>query len=74
MEQQLKRIKDGLRLIQKQGWQRYKGNCGVAIHRFQLNPPVTEKDLIQFETKHDVRLPVDYRAFLLEVENGGTGP
>lgn len=74
MEQQIKRIKEELRLIQRRGWRKYRGNFGVENHRFQMNPPIAEKDLVQFETKHSIQLPPDYRAFLLEIGNGGAGP
>ena len=39
-------------------------NCG---------PPVNEADILAFERRVGVALPVDYRQFLLEV-NGGDGP
>lgn len=37
---------------------------------YQFNPPLSEKDIQNFETKHAIRLPEDYRAFLLHVGNG----
>ena len=47
---------------------------GAEDHRYQVNPPLKEADVARFEGKHDVRLPEDYRTFLLEVGNGGAGP
>jgi len=74
MEQQINRIKEKLARIQKQGWQKYKGNFGVEYHRFHVNPPIAEQDIARFETQHCIQLPADYRTFLLEVGNGGAGP
>ena len=47
---------------------------GSSEHRFTLNPPVSEATVREFETKHAIQLPQDYRRFLLEVGNGGAGP
>ncbi|MFI0453577.1 SMI1/KNR4 family protein [Actinomadura sp. 6N118] len=47
---------------------------GASTHRYRLNPPLPEADLVSFETRHGVRLPSEYREFLLQVGNGGAGP
>lgn len=47
---------------------------GAEAHQFAMHAPITEHDLTAFESKHGVRLPEDYRAFLLAVGNGGAGP
>ena len=47
---------------------------GVEEHRMRLLPPVRESDVIAFETRHGVRLPEDYRAFIMRVAAGGAGP
>jgi hypothetical protein len=40
----------------------------------QLNGPIAESALQEFEAKHRIRLPEGFRAFLLLVGNGGVGP
>ncbi len=47
---------------------------GAKFHRFVLNAPIPSEEVTAFETKHGVRLPSDYRQFLIEVGNGGAGP
>lgn len=47
---------------------------GAETHRFKLNPPLTQEAVAAFESTHRVRLPPDYRAFLLHVGSSGAGP
>jgi hypothetical protein len=47
---------------------------GANAHEFRLLPVLTEGELVLFETKHEIRLPHDYRDFLLQVGRGGAGP
>ena len=52
-------------------------NCreaGARRHNYGLLPTVSEETLVEFETKHEVRLPKDYRYFLKKVGNGCAGP
>lgn len=63
-----------LEVLREQGWQAHKGTIGVSKHRFELNPCASEEVAAAFEAKHGIELPEDYRAFLLEMGNGGAGP
>jgi HEAT repeat protein len=47
---------------------------GEETHRFQLNPPLSEQQIRNFEHQHRIRLPEGYRLFLLHLGNGGAGP
>lgn len=47
---------------------------GVEKHLFQLRPPASPTEVEALEQEYQVRLPSDYRVFLLEVGNGGAGP
>lgn len=43
-------------------------------HRFELLPPLTQAELERAERERGVKLPEEYRSFLLEVGAGGAGP
>ena len=47
---------------------------GSETHGFKLNPVLSEAKIREFETKHQIILPEDYRIFLLVVGRGGAGP
>jgi hypothetical protein len=47
---------------------------GASAHRYDLHPRVPESTLARFEGAHSIQLPLDYRAFLAELGNGGAGP
>jgi hypothetical protein len=47
---------------------------GSDHHRYRLNPCLPEEEINAFERQHGVRLPEEYRAFLLHAGDGGAGP
>jgi hypothetical protein len=65
-------IRDGLKRLRDA--RRPPKVFGAESHRFRTHPPLTEQAVRQFEAKHRLTLPVEYRGFLLHVGNGGAGP
>jgi hypothetical protein len=47
---------------------------GASSHRYHLNPPLSEREVLAFEARARVAIPDEYRAYLLEFANGGAGP
>ena len=47
---------------------------GSPSHRYKLGPKWGEAQLREFEARHQIALPADYRAFLREIGDGGAGP
>ena len=47
---------------------------GSKIHKYKLNPAISEKDVAEFESRHSIRLPDEYRWFITSIGNGGAGP
>ena len=47
---------------------------GTSSHQYTLNPTLTEEAIAGFERKRGVRLPEEYRLYLLRVADGGAGP
>lgn len=70
-EAQIKRIREKLDQVQS----RNLGNeFSIRHHHNQLNPPLSEEVILDFEQTHNIRLPESYRAFLRYLGNGGIGP
>lgn len=65
-------IRDGLRRLREAADPRKA--FGADAHGFQAHSPLSEQAVGEFETRHRVRLPADYRGFLIHVGNGGAGP
>jgi hypothetical protein len=62
----LARVRKGLPILYRSfGWE---------THWYVLNPPLSEETVALFERQHGVRLPEDYRRFLITAGNGGAGP
>ncbi len=47
---------------------------GADSHQYQLAAPASEEQILKFEEQQGIRLPEEYRDFLLFVGNGGAGP
>jgi len=47
---------------------------GSKEHKFQTHSVLAEGTVSDFEELHRVRLPLEYRGFLLSIGNGGAGP
>jgi hypothetical protein len=47
---------------------------GAPLHRYQLNPRLSGREVTEFEDRHGIRLPEAYRDFLLNVGDGRAGP
>jgi len=50
------------------------GVFGAGAHGFELSDPLTPEELAELEEQLKVRLPEEYREFLLSVGAGGAGP
>ena len=47
---------------------------GAETHRYELGRPLSDAEVKDFEQRTRIRLPLDYRAFITELGNGGAGP
>ncbi|MGB4774828.1 MAG: SMI1/KNR4 family protein [Daejeonella sp.] len=47
---------------------------GVNGHKYKFNPPIPLAELDEFEKKHQITLPEEYKLYLSTIANGGTGP
>jgi hypothetical protein len=43
-------------------------------HGFEMNPVIAEDRVEAFEQRYSIRLPSEYRDFLVQIGNGGAGP
>ena len=65
MKEQLQRIQQ--KLAQAKAADKDLQVFGASSHKYHLNPPVTEAEVLAFEKKYGVRLPECYRAFMLTI-------
>jgi hypothetical protein len=66
------RIVEGLRFLREAD--RNLTVFGAKGHEHELRPCLDEARVVEFERRYSLRLPADYRRFLMEVGNGGAGP
>jgi len=62
MKEQLHRIQQ--KLAQAKAADKDLEVFGASSHKYHLNPPVSEAEVLAFEEKYGVSLPEDYRAFV----------
>lgn len=69
---QIERIKEKFNRL-KNGDKNFR-LFGSVRHRHELNDVLSEEEVAAFEARYKIRLPDEYRAFLLAIGNGGAGP
>lgn len=47
---------------------------GTIGHHYEMHPVLSEEEVLQEEKKLGIKLPEEYREFLLKIGNGGAGP
>lgn len=47
---------------------------GSEKHKYKFNQTKSEKELIDFEENNGIKLPIEYKEFLMQIGNGGAGP
>lgn len=68
--ERVKRILGKLQAVRDQGLECFGSNA----HRFQLNPPVSQDQLDEFQSARGISLPEDITCFLITAGEGGAGP
>jgi hypothetical protein len=67
-------ISDILAALKRLRTSRRRDTFGSEAHGFDLNPPLAESTVADFESRHRIHLPADYHSFLIHAGNGGAGP
>jgi hypothetical protein len=65
-------IVDGLRFLREAD--RKLAVFGAKGHEYKLRPCLDGAKVEEFERRYSLRLPDDYRRFLIQLGNGGAGP
>lgn len=47
---------------------------GSEKHKYLFNQTKSEKELLDFEERNSIKLPIAYKEFLKQIGNGGAGP
>lgn len=47
---------------------------GASSHKYELLPTLSLKEIENFEAQYEIQLPIDYKAFVSQIGNGGAGP
>lgn len=63
-----------LKLSQLKELDSKKDVFGATSHMYSINGAKTEAELQAFEQRNGIKLPEDYRMFLLKIGDGGAGP
>lgn len=66
---QIQRIKE--KLLQAKVLDKDFEVFGADSHEYILNPPIDMKTVENFEQKHKVSLPIEYKLFVTQIGNGG---
>lgn len=71
LEEQIIRIKSKIKeLRNKDSLLQVFGN---ERHRYKINSVLEDKEIVNFEKKHHIKLPEDYRLFISKIGNGLVG-
>ena len=65
-----KQVRSSMKRLSEAGLELF----GADAHRFTINPPLRDSEVLAFEESHHISLPSDYRHFLSDIGNGGAGP
>jgi len=67
---QIKRVLGKLKQVRETA----RPSFGAKKHRFLFSKPLSEEAIFAFENRHGIRLPEDYRQFLMQAGSSGAGP
>lgn len=74
LDEQIERIQAKLTTLRQVGRKWAILPSGFEPCDYALGAPLSEAEVVYFEAEHGIRLPEDYRQFLLRVGNGGAFP
>ncbi len=74
-QEQLKKIKNKLTELQKNGWEKYTYlSTEIEKHKFILEPHYQEEQVSSFENQFGITLPSQFRTFITTLGSFGAGP